>query len=248
MSEKRRIRRESERSKVALKKLTFHQLDWLEYVTIALAIWFFLYPHPYKVLFAILVSIPILGLLLNGINGKPSIASLGKFEKDKHGNDEYDVADFIDVAAWVILLRILIDFEFESFYSILIIGSVAFAIVIAILFLTHSTIQRSQKSRTWIYLSIVGSIMIYSYAGAYGINCIFDNSVATVYQTPVVDKHIYRGKHTTYYLTIAPWGHHYDKEDIKVSSEQYENTNPGQLVKIDVKEGLLGIPWYHIEE
>ena len=248
MSETRRQKRENKRSRVTLKKLTFHQLDWLEYLTIFWAIWFFIFPHPYKILFGVLIAIPVVGLLLNGINGKPSIASLGKYEKDKHGNDEYDVADFIDVAAWIILVRVLIDFEFESFFSIIIIGTIASVLVIIILLLTHKMIERSQKDRLWIYFSIIGSIMVYCYAGAYGVNCVFDNSIAKVYQTPVLDKHIYHGKHTSYHLIIAPWGHHYDKEDITVSQEQYEKTNPGQLVKVDVKDGLLGIPWYYVEE
>ncbi|MBL7937386.1 MAG: hypothetical protein JNM51_16390, partial [Bacteroidia bacterium] len=52
---------------------------------------------------------------------------------------------------------------------------------------------------------------------------------------------------TTYYLKVTPWGHHYDKESITVSSEQYNNSSIGSSVKIDLKEGLFNIPWYYIE-
>jgi hypothetical protein len=45
----------------------------------------------------------------------------------------------------------------------------------------------------------------------------------------------------------TPWGHHYDKEEIKVSSEHYDEIVIGQTVNIDLKEGLFNIPWYYIE-
>lgn len=248
MSEQRRNRRENKRSKVTFKKLTFHKLDWLEYITIGLAVWFLFYPQPYKILFTVLLAIPIVGLLLNGIHGRPSIASLGKFEKDKHGNDQYDVADFIDVAAWIILLRMLLDFEFESFYSLIIPGSITFVAVLIILFITHSAIEKSQKSRAWIYVSLITSIFGYSYAGTYGVNCVYDQSEPSVYEAKVVDKHISKGRRrTTYYVKVMPWGHHYDKENVRVDRDQYDAIQPGQTVKIDLKEGLLGIPWYYIE-
>jgi hypothetical protein len=69
----------------------------------------FLYPQPYEILLGVLLAIPIIGLLLNGLH-KPSLATLVKISADKDGEDKHDVADFIDVAAWVILIRVLLDF------------------------------------------------------------------------------------------------------------------------------------------
>ena len=69
-----------------------------------------------------------------------------------------------------------------------------------------------------------------------------------VYQAKVIDKSISRGRrHTTYYLKVEPWGSHHDAENISVASDQYVETEIGQTVSIDYKEGLLGIPWYFIE-
>ncbi|MFA4868868.1 MAG: hypothetical protein WC623_11745 [Pedobacter sp.] len=34
-------------------------------------------------------------------------------------------------------------------------------------------------------------------------------------------------------IKVAPWGHHYDKEEISVASSQYEEIQIGQMVKID---------------
>jgi hypothetical protein len=64
----------------------------------------------------------------------------------------------------------------------------------------------------------------------------------------VVDKRISKGRRsTTYYVKVAPWGHHYDKEEISVASSQYNEIQIGQMVKIDLKKGLFNIPWYYIE-
>ncbi len=48
------------------------------------------------------------------------MATLVEISADKNGDDKYDVADFIDIAAWIIFLRVVLDFEFESIYSMII--------------------------------------------------------------------------------------------------------------------------------
>lgn len=247
MTEARRNKRKAKRGKVSVSKLTFHQLDWLEYLTMGIGLWFLFYPKPYTLLFTALLCMPIIGLLLNGLNGKPSIASLVEISKGDDGEDEYDVADFIDFAAWIIVIRVLIDYEFESFYSMLIPGGIAFVLMVIILFATHRLIETSNKSKTWIYLSLLANILLYSYAATYGANCVYDTSEPTVYSAEVVDKRISTGKHTTYYVKVMPWGHHYDKEEISVSRTQYDEIGIGQTVKIDLQKGLFNIPWYYIE-
>lgn len=248
MTKSRQNKPKTKRSKVRLSKLTFHKLSWLEYVTIGLGLWFLFYPKPYIILFSALLCMPILGLILNGMTGRPSIASLVEISKDNNGNDEYDVADFIDYAAWIILFRVLIDYEFESFYSIIIPGTIAFIIMLMILFATHKVIEKTTKSKTWIYLSLIFNVLLYSYAGTYGANCVYDKSEPIVYNVKVVDKSISKSRRsTTYYVKVAPWGHHYDQEEISVSKNQYEEIQIGQIIKIDFKQGLFNIPWYYIE-
>jgi hypothetical protein len=241
-------RRNEKRSKVKLSKLTFHKLQWLEYITIGLGLWFLFHPKPYDILFTALLCMPIIGLLLNGITGRPSISSLVEISKDDDGSDKYDVADFIDFAAWIILIRVLLDYEFESFYSMIIPGTIAFFIMLIVLFATHKLIADTTKSKTWIYASLIFNIFLYSYAATYSANCIYDKSEPTVYDVEVVDKRISKGRRsTTYYVKVAPWGHHYDKEEISVASSQYNEIQIGQMVKIDLKKGLFNIPWYYIE-
>jgi hypothetical protein len=235
--------------KKPLSHLTLHKLNWLEYVTIGLGLWFVIYPKPYTILFTILLCIPLLGLFLNGINGRPSIASLVSITKKNNGTNTYDVADFIDIATFAIIIRILIDYEVESFHSILIPGAVAFAIMLVILFTTHKIISRSAKSKIWIYLSLIFNILLYSYAGVYGINCVYDTSEPKIYKAEIIDKRTHRGSkgRISYYIKVTPWGHHYDTEELTVTNEKFNVLQIGQTINIDLREGLFNIPWYYIE-
>ncbi len=239
--------REKKSNAVTFSKLTLHKLDWLEWITIGLAIWFFIYPRPYNILLGVLLAIPVIGLLLNGLH-KPSMATLVEISADKNGEDKYDVADFIDVAAWVILIRVLLDFEFESFYSLIIPGTITCLIILTILFLTHKLIAKTTRNKWWIYTSLIFNVSLYSYAGTYAANCTYDYSEPTIYESEVLEKTISRGRRsTTYYVEVAPWGHHYDKERISVSGIQFAELNIGDKINIDLKKGLFNISWYYIE-
>jgi hypothetical protein len=229
-------------------QLTFHKLDWLEWLAIVLSVWFFIFPRPYMFLFIAMLVLPLLGVLLNGI-GRPSIASLVEITKDDDGDEKYDVADFIDVPAIVLMVRVLIDFEFESYYSMIIPAIMACLLMIVLLGATHKLIDQATKSKTWIYLSLIVNICLYSVAATYGANCVFDTSDADVYHAEVVDKRISKSrKNTTYYIKVTPWGHHYDKEEIRVPYSQFNSIEPGETIAIELKEGLFGIPWYYINK
>jgi hypothetical protein len=243
------IRKANRREKLnsgITSKLTIHKLDWLEWLSIGLCIFFWFYPHPYKVIFAVVLSLPIIGLILNGLS-RPSLASLVSISNQK-GEEKYDLADFIEFPGLVILIRVLIDYEFESFYSVLKVGTLGFIVLLILLGATHKLVDKTNRNRSLIYLTVIGNIAIYSYAATYGVNCVYDTSEPKVYQAKVIDKMISRGRrHTTYYLKVEPWGHHRDAEKISIAPSQYEETQIGQTVSIDYKEGLLGIPWYYIE-
>ena len=65
----------------------------------------------------------------------------------------------------------------------------------------------------------------------------------------MVDKRISKGRrHTSYYIKVMPWGHHYDTEEITVDYQKYNRVAVGETVEIDLKNGLFGIPWYYIDK
>lgn len=222
-------------------------MDWLEKIALGLGIWFVVYPKPYTLLLSLLLLIPLLGIFLNGLT-RPSIATLVTITNNHKGESKYDVADFIDFPALVIFLRVLLDYEFESYYSMIIPVTIAFFLAILFLVATHRIIVNSKKSKTIIYLSLLANIALYSYGATYAINCTFDQSDPVSYDAHVIDKRIHHGRrHTTYYVKVTPWGHFKDPEEISVPSDQYNDIEIGGSVKIDLKRGVFNIPWYYIE-
>ncbi|MDO4229094.1 MAG: hypothetical protein Q4C98_04705 [Capnocytophaga sp.] len=225
--------------------LTFHKLNWLEKLSIVLSLWFLLYPKPYEILLGVLLLIPVVGLLINGIS-KPSIATLA--EVSDRSVTGYDVSDFIDFPAMVILVRVLLDYEVDNFTGLIFPSLIAFVIIIIFIFMTHKAIKKSLKNRYWIYSSIIFCILMYSFAAVYAINCTYDYSNPITYETDALNKRIHSGRRgrKTFYIEVSPWGHHYDKEEIRVSRKQYEQIDIGDKVNIEYKKGLLGIPWYNL--
>ena len=218
-------------------------------MAMGLGVWFLIFPVPYLFLFIAMLVLPLVGLLLNGIGGRPGIASLVEISKDEDGDNKYDVADFIDFPALILMLRVLIDFEFESYYSMIIPGMVACIAMTVLVLATHKLIASSTRNHTWIYLSFFFNICLYSVAATYGANCVFDTSDPVVYHAEVVDKRISKGRrHTSYYIKVMPWGHHYDTEEITVDYPKYNRVAVGETVEIDLKNGLFGIPWYYIDK
>ena len=233
---------------IGLSKLTLHKLDWLEWLTIGLSIWFVLYPYPsYKLLLILLLIIPILGLILNGLDS-PSIASLVDIKLDNKERIIYDVADFINIAAWAILIRLLLDYKLDDFYSWIIPGVVGCIITLSILFSTHRLITESFQNKTWIYSAVILNIMLYSFAGVYGINCVFNDSKPVNHTTNVIDKSIKhnrgrRGNRTDYEVTITPWGNHKEAHSINIDESYFNNLKIGDKIDITLKNGSLGIPF-----
>jgi hypothetical protein len=241
------IKTQKSKKDVTLKVYKLHQLDWLEYISIGLCLWFVFYPRPYDYLLLALLLLPFVGMFLNGLN-KPSIASLVEIDRD--AKDEYDVADFIDLPAWAIVVRTLLDYETDSYVAVITAGTIAFVGICLFLLVTHQQISDSNKDKWWIYGSIVFSFFIYSYSAVVAVNCTFDYSEPKEYKTEVIDKRISRSSkgRRTYYVKVKPWGHHYDAESITVSPEEYKAYQVNDKVKVEYKEGLLGIPWYYLDK
>lgn len=156
------------------------------------------------------------------------------------GEAKYDLADFIEFSGLIILIRVLIDFEFESFYSIVKVGTVGFLILLLLLGATHKLVDKSNKNKWLIYLTVFGNISIYSYAATYGVNCVYDNSEPKIYQAKVIGKSISRGRrHTTYYLKVEPWGSHHDAEIFQLPVVNMQTQKLDKQFLLTTKKGCL---------
>ncbi|SHN25525.1 hypothetical protein [Chitinophaga sp. CF418] len=77
-------------------------------------------------------------------------------------------------------------------------------------------------------------------------NAILDKEGYEYYETTVTDKHISKGKSTTYYLTLQPWAHQPESERESVSRKLYGEVEIDGKVGIYYYPGAFHIPWYQI--
>lgn len=225
-------------------------LDWLDAITVFVCLWFNVFPYPsFTGLFCVLAFIPILGITLTVLKGNANFDSHIKKVFGKNGAEQNIVSIYILSSSFALAFGVYRNFECESYYSLLTHGAIAFLIFGVIFFLTHNNIKGTLKHQSEIYGILVICIILYSYGVTYGVNCLFDSSPPERFQTKITGKYISRHRKSpnTYYLTITPWGHHHDTENISVSSDQYDLFNTNDMIYIDLQKGLLDIPWYHIE-
>jgi hypothetical protein len=91
-------------------------------------------------------------------------------------------------------------------------------------------------------------LAVYSYGAVIMINCYFDRTPATYYEVTVINKRISKGKTTTYYLELAPWGPVTGNDEVQVSKAFYNKMPVDKSVALYLRTGLLDIPWYFVDE
>jgi len=223
--------------------ITLSRFPGLDKFSLAICLWFIFFPVPYGILLFVLLLLPFIGIILNGLD-KPSISTLVNFRS----GGKIDVADFIDLPALAIFIRILFDYTIDTYSAIFTTGSILLILIFGLLIFTHKfKITEPIPNKLLVYLMIIGNLTLYSYSSVVAINCTYDYSDYIEYSTTAIDKHIYRGKkHTSYFVTVKPWGHHREIEDIRITSSQYFKIQPGDLIQINYHEGLLGIKWFGV--
>jgi len=98
----------------------------------------------------------------------------------------------------------------------------------------------------WQMGAIIICALVYGYIFTMTVNSAFDDSTSQIYTATVTDRREYHGKHASYYLTLSPWGpDHYINEQ-EVERALYDNTNIGSIVKVNLKQGFLHIPWFSV--
>ncbi len=161
----------------------------------------------------------------------------------------YPQAGLIFVFGMMMFLTVIIDIHFYS-------QDFAFLLALSLalfIFWIGWNLPRFMKKRLryhWV-LGIVMFIFTYVYAlgWVFNINCLFDYSKVTRYQTQVLDKKTYSSsKRRDYLLQVVDWRDINETMWINVRGGLYDSVDGGDSLHIDQHAGLLGVPWYQIKE
>ncbi len=87
---------------------------------------------------------------------------------------------------------------------------------------------------------------IYGYSAVISLNGILDTTTPSIYKALVMEKRVSKGKHTSYYLKLSPWGPRKDEQEVDVGKSVYDSRETGDRADVVVRNGRLGIPWFYV--
>lgn len=92
--------------------------------------------------------------------------------------------------------------------------------------------------------------LLYAWPVTLMINIKLDNSSAVAYDATVLDKYIYHNNNRNYYhFKLSQWNNNIGRPvDLQIDGGFYNKIKKGQSVQVNVKKGLLNIPWYYIKD
>lgn len=208
----------------------------LIFATIATCAWGLIYPRPYVLAVGSLVALPWLALFL-------AWRSHGLFRVDKNQNDAHPTIAIPFIAPGFILTIIIVN-------SIEVLGvknAVVATVVLTLLLAFGATkVDPTLRTRFAMMLLILAFSVAYGFGAAMAINVALDRSSAETYPTAVISQDISRGRSTTYYLVLEPWGPKQEPDRVSVPAYFYRSVAPGETVCVWLRRGALDIAWYTV--
>lgn len=92
--------------------------------------------------------------------------------------------------------------------------------------------------------------LVYGFGFIREINGGFDRSTALTYPAAIKKHYTTRGKYgkLSYYLVLSPWGPKTSITKTAVSQDFYYLHHNGDSITVELRQGLLHIPWYWVEK
>ncbi len=103
-----------------------------------------------------------------------------------------------------------------------------------------------EKNKLPIYFSILVLAAVYSFSLLIFSNCYYDKSAPAVWKVQVSGKRVSRGRSTSYYLGLSAWGRHADGKEVTVSRAFFDQVDIQDSVRVYLKQGKWGVPWYWV--
>ncbi|MBS1619395.1 MAG: hypothetical protein JST76_12795 [Bacteroidetes bacterium] len=202
-----------------------------------LMLWGFIYPRPYELVLGLSLLLPLVALGFYRVYG-------GQLRLTTGEKSAYPSLAGAFAPALLLLLRALIDFDIWEYKMLFISTALIALLAVVVIIADPRKVYKVEPSFNALLMGIVAVGLLYGYGASVLANCYLDNAPGQTYATEVLDKRISSGKHTTYYLKVAPWGPQLKADEITVDSDFYEGVPVGSQIHVTLKPGRLGAPWY----
>ncbi|HSZ35178.1 MAG TPA: hypothetical protein VK772_17815 [Puia sp.] len=189
---------------------------------------------------ALLIIYPVLGILVMATSrGTIKFLSNTKRSISKH----IEIGLFMP--GFLLLITSFVKFNIVESGQLMLRAIAVSAVLFLLLYKTG--INRSMGAIPGQVFFMIVFVLIYGFGSIRQINCAFDHSKAEFYDAVVRGRRISRGRSTSYYLRLTPWGPVDNQEETEVRRNFYNKTEVGDTVQVNLKKGLLNIPWYFIQ-
>lgn len=146
-----------------------------------------------------------------------------------------------------ICLRSILDYELIEYDSAWRATLPVLGVLLIVVFSGRSGFRFSKPVHYVEAAVIAAFFLAYSYGTVTALNAALDRSAPVEYRAIVTGKRISSGKTTSYYLELSPWGPRTEKEEIFVSSDQYEEYGEGEELTVSTQNGFFGIQWFYVD-
>ena len=202
---------------------------------IILCLWSFIWPHPYEVLYPLLILLPVLAIFMPLVF-PGAVKFLLKLQTIYSTTIPIYIFPSIGLLISSSIEWKIIDAKpfWPPFWILTI-------LMLILLLLFSGNDQKNFKT----YLTAFLICAAYSGGTIHSLNCLLDKSAGVNYPSKVVYKHSHTSRGgTSYYVALSPWGPRLDDQEMDVSREVYYSHPNGAPVTVNLKEGFFKIPWY----
>jgi hypothetical protein len=205
---------------------------------IVLSLWGIYFPYPQKLLFPVLLILPVISLgLVHYFRG-----ALKFFvQRTKGAYSSIAIAFLFPV--YVMTIRTSSEFNilnWEGFW-------LQFFLLTLVFFIMALYLASEIRQKKLLMLLFVIGCAAYSYAAIISLNCILDTSVPRTYKAQIMNKRISSGRHTKYYIALSPWELKNEVSEIAVKRNVYDSHNTKEDVDVITQNGRFDIPWFYIQ-
>jgi len=190
----------------------------------------------------LLIFYPLLGIILL-IWGKGSI-------KLVYGKNSAYPSIIVGIYASTILIFIVLItyYDFIS-YSDLCVPVLIIALIIGAVLWRFGYDKSGNAAKGQVFMLILVAVF-YSCPLAMLINSKLDISEPKIYKSKIINRYIFHNNGREYYHVVISTSDYSDlsSKDLHINSELYNIIKDKQIVNVTVKQGLLQIPWFYINE
>jgi hypothetical protein len=210
-------------------------------VAVAACAWGWLYPRPYPVAVATLGALPLVGLaLLLGGRGRYAFDSGRRVLPPGARTDPRpSLVVAIMFPGLVLGLRGIQDLHVLDWKPLLAGAAVGGMILAAAI-----AVGDPKARKAWVLGVLVPLLAFHPWGALALANALLDRGALEVYRVSIRGKHVSSGKHTSYDLTLDPWGPVTEARSEDVGRALYEAVRVGGHVCVALRPGALGVRWY----